>query len=125
MNDEGISAKHTSREDLGIIKSGIELISEERERQIKKEGWSALHDSQHKRDELSRAAACYALPHRFRDLLKNGRPKLWPWSRDWWKPGDYVVMEQTPLRADRIRELEKAGALIAAEIDRLNRAAGV
>ena len=33
----------------------------------------------------------------------------WPWNVVWWKP--------TP--DDRIRELAKAGALIAAEIDRL------
>jgi hypothetical protein len=33
----------------------------------------------------------------------------WPWRWEWWKPGN------------RVRELEKAGALIAAEIDRLSR----
>jgi hypothetical protein len=31
----------------------------------------------------------------------------WPWSFEWWKP------------KDRIRNLVRAGALIAAEIDRL------
>lgn len=36
---------------------------------------------------------------------------MWPFSQEWWKP--------TP--DDRIRELAKAGALIAAEIDRLQR----
>ena len=36
-------------------------------------------------------------------------PTLWPWALSQWKP--------TP--DDRIRELTKAGALIAAEIDRL------
>ncbi len=103
------------------MKTGIALIEEERNRQISKEGWTYTHDNQHKRDELARAAACYALPNRFRNLLKNGRPKLWPWSRKWWKPGDYVELNQTPLIADRIRELVKAGALIVAEIDRLQR----
>lgn len=36
---------------------------------------------------------------------------FWPytWAEKWWKPSP----------GDRIRELEKAGALIAAEIDRL------
>jgi hypothetical protein len=37
--------------------------------------------------------------------------RYWPWDREWWKP--------TP--NNRIRELAKAGALIAAEIDRLQR----
>jgi hypothetical protein len=37
--------------------------------------------------------------------------KVWPWEQpDWWKPSD-----------NPIRNLEKAGALIAAEIDRLIR----
>lgn len=41
----------------------------------------------------------------------RGAPAGWPWHPKWWKP--------TP--DDRIRELAKAGALIAAEIDRLQR----
>jgi len=36
-------------------------------------------------------------------------PPIWPWEKSWWKP--------TP--NDRVKELVKAGALIAAEIDRL------
>ena len=32
----------------------------------------------------------------------------WPWAKKWWKPSD-----------DPVRNLVKAGALIAAEIDRL------
>jgi hypothetical protein len=37
-------------------------------------------------------------------------PKFWPWKPWWWKPS-----------TNRIDELVKAGALIAAEIDRLQR----
>jgi hypothetical protein len=48
----------------------------------------------------------------FRDPLTI-MAELWPWDESWWKPGD------------RIRELAKAGALIAAEIDRLNRIAAM
>ena len=36
-------------------------------------------------------------------------PDDWPWSDKWWKP------------KDKIRDLVRAGALIAAEIDRLQR----
>jgi hypothetical protein len=86
------------------MKAGIELIAEERQRQITKEGWTTEHDSEHDYHELARAAACYAVPAQFRHI------KLWPFHMKWWKP--------TP--NDRIRELVKAGALIAAEIDRLN-----
>ena len=66
-------------------------------------------------EEMALAAACYALPDRAKQsFFMSSLPAvsyLWPWDRKWWKP--------TP--DNRIRELEKAGALIAAEIDRLLR----
>jgi hypothetical protein len=86
--------------------TGIELIAAERRRQIEAEGWTPEHDDAHRNNELARAAAAYALPDDYRDC------DHWPWN-DSWKP--------TP--DDRIRELVKAGALIVAEIDRLQRAA--
>lgn len=88
--------------------TGIDLITKERERQLEQEGWTVDHDQQHKKGELAKAAACYAAPLVTRkawDLLS----RIWPWDMKWWKP--------TP--DDRIKELVKAGALIAAEIDRL------
>lgn len=92
---------------------GAGLIAAERQRQIADEGWTAEHDDEHDQEEIACAAATYALPTAFR----KGAPTingtyLWPWANGWYKPGP-----------DRIRELTKAGALIAAEIDRLNRAA--
>ena len=92
-------------------KTGIQLISEERQRQVEKEGWTPEHDDQHFCDELATAGAVYALPERQRESQwPKSTPKLWPWDSEWYKP--------TP--DDRIKELAKAGALIAAEIDRLN-----
>lgn len=97
--------------------TGIELIAQERERQISKEGWTAEHDAEHAEGELAVAAACYAIPGDDRELIDRGRlagivPSAWPWDSAWWKPGP-----------TRVRELVKAGALIAAEIDRLQRLA--
>ena len=92
------------------MKSGIELITEERKRQIEVEGWMLEHDSiGNNNEELAQAAALYALPEVFRSY-EYGLRNIWPWDFKWWKP--------TP--NDRVRELVKAGALIAAEIDRLN-----
>jgi hypothetical protein len=91
--------------------TGIDLIAAERRRQVEVEGWTPEHDAEHGADDLAVAAACYALPYPLRDG-RTGLPPYrvgWPWERDAWKP--------TP--DDRIRELVKAGALIAAEIDRL------
>jgi hypothetical protein len=97
--------------------SGAEMIAAERQRQIEQEGWSAGHDKiEHDSGELAAAAICYAL-HPFSDERRGGDfrvpagsvvPVGWPWEPEWWKP--------TP--KDRVRELVKAGALIAAEIDR-------
>ena len=83
--------------------TGIERIAVERQRQIDAEGWTPEHDANHDPGALSDAAACYA--------LGRWMPGFWPFDVEWWKP--------TP--DNRIRELEKAGALIAAEIDRLLR----
>ncbi len=90
----------------------IALIAAERQRQVEAEGWTAKHDDRHVDAELARAAACYALPP------DGGRgpfdvPTHWPFEARSWKP--------TP--DDRVRELVKAAALIAAEIDRLLRKA--
>jgi hypothetical protein len=95
--------------------SGAERIVNERQRQIYIEGWTPEHDAEHFEQELARAAACYAKPHAYRGAGGGNSiaaPLDWPWEAHWWKP--------TP--GDRIRELVKAGALIAAEIDRLSAA---
>lgn len=89
-------------------KTAIELIADERRRQIEVEGWSLVHDGQHRWGQLADAAACYALTHRRKD---GASLRYWPWDERSWKP--------TP--DDRVRELVKAGALIVAEIDRIAR----
>lgn len=96
------------------MKTGIELIADERQRQIEVEGWTKEHDAQHKDCELVKAAICYADPniyyHQENRIMRYRIPnKFWPkqWDIHWFKP------------TDRIRDLVKAGALIAAEIDRL------
>lgn len=86
------------------------LIAAERRRQIEMEGWTPEHDDEeHGMGQLAAAAACYALPPD--EDEPSDPPKFWPWGKEWWKPGD------------RVHELTKAGALIVAEIDRLQRAA--
>lgn len=92
------------------MKTGTELIAEERQRQITKEGYSLEHDDAHNDGEIVTAAMAYL------DFVygssRNVAVWKWPWSDDSFKPagGD-------------IKNLVKAGALIAAEIDRLQREA--
>lgn len=98
------------------MKTGSELITEERQRQVDKEGWTPKHDAGHTTGDLALAGACYALAataYTSEGAVWNWRTReaedLWPWGSDTWKP--------TP--DDYVRQLTKAGALIAAEIDRL------
>lgn len=95
------------------LESGIERIAAERQRQISIEGWTPEHDDAHVYGELLSAAYCYFWLARDIKQVPT-QPYAWPWDRSWWKPS-----------ADPIRNLEKAGALIAAEIDRLQRVAAV
>lgn len=89
------------------MKSGVDLIAEERARQRDVELWCDTHDDQHKFGEMALAAMSYARPEVFSG---SKVPFSWPWDTNWWKPSD-----------DKVRNLVKAGALIAAEIDRLQR----
>ncbi|WP_096217757.1 ead/Ea22-like family protein [Enterobacter kobei] len=86
----------------------LDVISE-RQRQRAVEGWTSEHDDAYQNSELADAAACYAI-HAHNQGFST--PAHWPWSPDWWK--------QSGTR----RDLVKAGALILAEIERIDRADG-
>ena len=116
-----------------MIKTGVELIAEERIRQVREENWSSDHDMDHCGGELAWAAVCYAAPgpvFEQIDLLPESVrfSDPWPWdSRDDKRsymeendPADLIPNQELELPLRR-RLLVKAGALIAAEIDRLNR----
>lgn len=90
---------------------GVEAIAAERRRQVTVEGWSPQHDDAHDEGDLLAAAICYA-----EDAFwgPRGDPKPrdgWPWDAKWWKP------------KGKLRNLARAGALIAAEFDRTVRQA--
>lgn len=96
------------RGDILSPATGADLIKAERQRQIEVEGFDMAHDyTEHHMDDLARAGAFYALPAH--DRCRTQINKVWPFSWEWCKP--------TP--DNRLKELAKAGALIAAEIDRI------
>lgn len=83
----------------------------ERRRQVDVEGWDYSHDDAHADRSMALAAACYAMYASLSERArrnKNPAP-FWPWAARWWKP------------KDRRRDLVRAGALILAEIERLDR----
>ena len=91
----------------------------ERRRQVTQEGWTPAHDDGHDDRSLALAALSYTLQaaRAKRDYenggyLETSPPSTWPWDRAWWKP------------KDPRRDLVRAGALILAEIERIDRAAG-
>ncbi|HHA3931811.1 hypothetical protein ACVCG8_30965 [Pseudomonas aeruginosa] len=81
-------------------------VQAERRRQITAEGWTPEHDDLYCAAELPRAAAAYIL-----NGANDEAPAIWPFVAKWWKPRD--------ARSNYVR----AGALILAEIERLDRAA--
>ena len=107
------------------------MIAAERERQVNVEGWTPEHDSEHDSGEMALAAACYASPvpikaevdipcgcreaccHHIFGLIGTDWRDPWPWDKAWDKRNKHP----------RIKQLVIAGALIAAEIDRLQRLA--
>lgn len=91
-----------------VFGPGCASICKERARQIEVEQFLPSIDRRSYQDgQLASAAACYAMPGYRREQGPLGVPLMWPWDNMWWKP--------TP--DTRNRELEKAGALVAAEID--------
>lgn len=105
---------------------GAKLIAEERQRQIGAEGWTADHDDEHDQDELALAAIHYATPdmgplRQIAVVEQSAATRKWIWTDDVW-PWD--CDDDKKGQSTRIRDLVKAGALIAAEIDRLQRLEG-
>lgn len=109
VGELGLMEDHMDEHDA----KALEMVAAERRRQVEVERWTADHDAAHQDGSLAIVSAMYALntvPLQAGQihLVAAARHYLWPrsWARWWWKP-------TTPLR-----DLEKAGALILAEIAR-------
>ena len=118
------------------MESGVELIKKERERQIAAEGYDESHDDTHMYGELAIMAACYCAPIKiftvntqYTDRIEFVDP--FPFESHYDKRRGYGERKENPgnmlpepenYTIEENRDLLiKAGALIAAEIDRLNR----
>ena len=110
---EELQARIAELESRTVTAAAADVLAE-RKRQVTTEGWTPEHDDQHVNFEMAIAGGLYAISavdshHK----LRNSAPSAWPWDRKWWKPDGPR------------RDLVKAGALILAEIERLDRAAGI
>jgi len=118
--------------------SGIEAVALERQRQIEQKGFTTEHDMLHMDDQLVYGAICYAYPPKNRRLvklreedsgglpvvhLKDGPdgeadyivlpPSIWPFKREAFRPDTSGTVR------GRMRDIEKAAAMLVAEYDRL------
>ncbi len=93
------------RLEMELTKAANDVLAE-RCRQVEAEGWTPEHDDAHGVGELAIAAACYAGNAAGKWGIATA---AWPWAPKWWKP------------TNARRDLVKAGALILAEIERLDR----
>lgn len=122
MSEEGLKWLQESRTVTVKLYSAASDVLAERERQVSAEGWTPKHDDQYEHGQLAGAASCYARHVNSRGWIFPSNPESyqqepestnWPWTHDWWKP------------TNPRRDLVKAGALILAEIERIDRAAGI
>lgn len=88
------------------LSNAVQSVISERQRQQSVEGWTPEHDDQYSKSQLLWASSCYVL-----NTIQpfNRMPMDWPWAPEWWKP------------TNPRRDLVKAGALILAEIERIDR----
>ncbi len=91
--------------------NSVKLIWDERLRQINQEGYDSFHDDGEAEGQLSKSAMVYACPEHQREQVMN----FWSWDMQYLKPSSEDTID------GRIKNLIKAGALICAEIDRLER----
>lgn len=119
------------------MKTAIELITEERKRQIEKEGWTFEHDDEHTDQSLAMVAALYASPNDNLMIVEYcdecDEPHYisdpWPWTDsvnyDRYNDGGVDIESHAwdkRTEHSKMRRLQIAGALIVAEIERLQRA---
>jgi hypothetical protein len=104
LEQHAISASGTSEAPQTVAARDVLA---ERQRQVEQEGWTPAHDDAYVNFELSHAAAAYAYPA----LTAVRGLKVWPWRDEWLKIRDHR------------RNMVRAGALVLAEIERMDRAA--
>ncbi|GEM_PF-7022045 len=99
------------------VGAGVRAIADERRRQVQAEGFSPATDADYNAGELAKAALAYVqlaamdLAAGGRDHIATGSPPAcWPWHPVWWKP------------RNARRDLVRAGALIAAQLDLIDSA---
>ena len=101
----------------------MQLFYDERDRQKEQEQWTYEHDDGHTQGELWKAAYFYT-SIALKPIVWGYTffQSKWPWDAQWFKPWKKKLDGTYTTEIDVERCLIKAGALILAEQDRLDRA---
>lgn len=86
------------------FKTGCQLIAEERDKQVIQHGYTISNDKSHRNKELLYGALAYLNAAIYGTSVGK---ENWPFENKYWHPEGYIDC------------LKKAGAFIAAELDRL------
>ena len=111
------------------MKSGAELIAEQRKVQVTTDGWAPTNTTEYEHGELAMVAVCYATPKPVCVVMDSQEGITshdpWPWNSKYdkrrWVPNlvGHPVPNENLHPKEKIRNLILAGSFIAAEIDRL------
>lgn len=109
------------------LSASMQAVIAERWRQEDTEGWDAAHDDQHTDRSMALVAALYAAPEPLYRIVQTANGVSW---RDPWPWINKAAADRATDRPawdkrqkhDERRRLVIAGALIVAELDRLDRA---
>ena len=106
--DDTIAATHPTQQGLDAQTQAARSVLAERARQIAAEGYTPEQDDGYNPGVLALHGGLYAC-HAYDNLTKKRAPEGWQWDAKWWKS------------KDPRSNLVKAGALILAEIEPLDR----
>ena len=117
LNDQIKETRERLEEQSPTWSTAVRDLLAERRRQVREEGRALERDDQYTEGQLAQASSAYAFWADPRgasqddpiDYLNSTPTGLWPWAKEYWKPTSQRLM------------LIKAGALILAEIERLDR----
>lgn len=126
QEEHGVKVPDLAGASVGVSSRALADIVAERRRQVEVEDCTPESDDKYRDGEMARAAGIYAIiagsnltnyrnalgGYHLGDCLQALLDHYWPFHRSWFKP------------TSRRRDLVKAGALIVAEIERLDRESG-
>lgn len=121
MNDTTLKIADDWKNQRQAVAYGLDEITTERLRQVTHHQWTPKNDDRYTQDELKLYAYYWLTPEEAEDQRQEVKRQLQQIAEEFghrldWNDRWFQYDERTP-----VERLARAGALIAAEIDRVNR----